>query len=79
MRAIAVLLPVLFLLALGFFVGRVTVHRTNIKPLQAQLLAQQEFIDEVRRIALARADIEPEFSTILLDEMSKLHKKGIAT
>jgi hypothetical protein len=75
MRAIAVLIPVLVLLALGFLVGRLTVHRINIKPLKTQLLAQQEFIDEVRRQALSRAMLDPEFSTILLDEITKLHRK----
>ena len=75
MRAVAVLIPVLILLALGFLVGRMTVHRTDVKPLKAKILAQEDFIDEVRRLAIDRAALEPEFSTILLDEMSKLHKR----
>lgn len=74
---VLLLLFVVGAVAVAFWLGRITAA-TQADPGTAAALAERDaFIEQLRELAWQHRDVSPELSTIVIDEITQRHRRGL--
>ncbi|QBX54583.1 hypothetical protein EXE58_03250 [Nocardioides seonyuensis] len=64
-------------IAVAFWLGRMTAPVTADPRSAAEIAERDAFIEQLRELAWQHRDVSPELSTIVIDEITQRHRRGL--
>lgn len=77
MFTVLVLLFVVGAATVAFWLGRVTAPPVEDPRTAGELAERDAFIEQLRELAWQHRDVSPELSTIVIDEITQHHRRGL--
>lgn len=77
MFTVLLLLFVVGAVAVAFWLGRTTAPASADPRAAAELAERDAFIEQLRELAWQHRDVSPELSTIVIDEITQRHRRGL--
>lgn len=74
---VLLLLFVVGAVAAAFWLGRITAPPMADPRSSAELAERDAFIEQLRELAWQHRDVSPELSTIVIDEITQHHRRGL--